>query len=332
MPLINYNLYDGLMPGLRLSNATPIFKPFTYGLSPYFSSKQNKVLGKLNFKYVKYHSNKKLFSTQYFIGASTFNYKDDLSYTTLFPSLTLNFREKNLRSNLRQFINIRYVSVYREENDNQEENPNYNILNARYIFSNTTGEKGFTFNTNLQYSEKFLKNTFTLNFRKYYKNNRQYNLRLFMGKFLYNSTVDDYYSFSTYKDRDYMYNYNLLGRSESTGFFSQQYTGSEGALKSKVNPAYSNDMLLSINTGFTLWQWVEAYYDYAIVKNKNVKTKFVYDSGIRLNLLTDYFELYFPFYSSLGNELSQSNYLDKIRFKISLDPSKVSDLISRKWF
>jgi hypothetical protein len=129
-----------------------------------------------------------------------------------------------------------------------------------------------------------------------------------------------------------MYNYNLLGRSESTGFFSQQYTGSEGALKSKVNPAYSNDMLLSINTGFTLWQWVEAYYDYAIVKNKNVKTKFVYDSGIRLNLLTDYFELYFPFYSSLGNELSQSNYLDKIRFKISLDPSKVSDLISRKWF
>ncbi len=332
MPLINYNLYDGLMPGLRLSNATPIFKPFTYGLSPYFSSKQNKVLGKLNFKYVKYHSNKKLFSTQYFIGASTFHYKDDLSYTTLFPSLTLNFREKNLRSNLRQFINIRYVSVYREENDNQEENPNYNILNARYIFSNTTGEKGFTFNTNLQYSEKFLKNTFTLNFRKYYKNNRQYNLRLFMGKFLYNSTVDDYYSFSTYKDRDYMYNYNLLGRSESTGFFSQQYTGSEGALKSKVNPAYSNDMLLSINTGFTLWQWVEAYYDYAIVKNKNVKTKFVYDSGIRLNLLTDYFELYFPFYSSLGNELSQSNYLDKIRFKISLDPSKVSDLISRKWF
>jgi hypothetical protein len=91
-------------------------------------------------------------------------------------------------------------------------------------------------------------------------------------------------------------------------------------------------MLLSINTGVTLWQWVEAYYDYAIVKNKNIKTKFVYDSGIRLNLLTDYFELYFPFYSSLGNELSQPNYLEKIRFKISLNPSTISGLISRRWF
>ncbi len=332
MPLINYNLYDGLMPGLRLSNATPVFKPFTYRVSPYFSSKQNKVLGKLNFKYVKYHTNKKLFSTQYFIGASTFHYKDDLSYTTLFPSLTLTFREKDLRSNRRQFINIRYVSVYREENNNQKENPNYNILNAKYIFSNTTGEKGFTFNTNLQFSKNFIKNSFTLNFRKYYKNNRQYNLRLFLGKFLYNSTVDDYYSFSIYRSRDYMYNYNLLGRSESTGFFSQQYIGSEGALKSKVKHPYANDMLLSFNAGFTLWQWVEAYYDFASVKNKNIKTKFVYDSGIRLNLLTDYFELYFPFYSSLGNELSQSNYLEKIRFKISLDPSTVSGLISRRWF
>jgi hypothetical protein len=332
MPLVNYNLYDGLMPGLRLSNATPIFKPFTYRVSPYFSSKQNKVLGKLNFKFVKYHTNKKLFSSQYFLGASTFHYKDNLSYTTFFPSLTLTFRENDLRSNRRQFINVRYVSVYREENNNQKENPNYNILNARYVFTNNTGEKGLTFITNLQYSKKFLKNTFTLKFRKYYKNNRQYNIRLFLGKFLYNSTVDDYYSFSTYRSRDYMYNYNLLGRSESTGFFSQQYIGSEGALKSKVNPDYSNDMLLSINTGVTLWQWVEAYYDYAIVKNKNIKTKFVYDSGIRLNLLTDYFELYFPFYSSLGNELSQPNYLEKIRFKISLNPSTISGLISRRWF
>ena len=48
----------------------------------------------------------------------------------------------------------------------------------------------------------------------------------------------------------------------------------------------------------------------------NNKAQTVYDSGIRLNILTDYFELYFPFYSSLGNELKHSNYSEKIRFKI----------------
>ena len=332
MPLVNYNLYDGLMPGIRLSNATPIFKPFTYKISPYFSSKQNKVLGKLNFKFFKYHSNRKLFSSQYFLGASTFHYKEELSYTTFSPSLTLTFREKDLRSNRRQFVNIRYISVYREENNNQKENPNYNIFNAKYIFSNTNGVKGLTFTANLQQSKNFLKNTFTLKFRKYYKNNRQYNLRLFLGKFLYNSTLDDYYSFSTFRSKDYMYNYNLIGRSESTGLFSQQYIGSEGALKSKVSPAYANDMMLSLNTGITLWQWVEAYSDYAIIKNENEKSKFVFDSGIRLNLLTDYFELFFPIYSSLGNETTHSNYLEKIRFKLTFSPKTISGLISRRWF
>ena len=129
-----------------------------------------------------------------------------------------------------------------------------------------------------------------------------------------------------------MYNYNLIGRSESTGLFSQQYIGSEGALKSKVSPAYANDMMLSLNTGITLWQWVEAYSDYAIIKNENEKSKFVFDSGIRLNLLTDYFELFFPIYSSLGNETTHSNYLEKIRFKLTFSPKTISGLISRRWF
>lgn len=169
-------------------------------------------------------------------------------------------------------------------------------------------------------------------YRNYYKDNRQYNFRLFIGKFLYNSTDDDYFSFSTYRARDYMFNYNLLGRSETTGFYSQQFISSEGALKSMINPAYSNDWLISVNSGITLWQWIEGYYDLAFIKNKNKNIQTAYDSGIRLNILTDYFELYFPFYSSLGNELKHSNYSDKIRFKITFDPNTVSGLFTRRWF
>ena len=82
----------------------------------------------------------------------------------------------------------------------------------------------------------------------------------------------------------------------------------------------------------TMGQWVEAYYDLAIIKNKNNKAQQVYDSGIRLNILTDYFELYCPFYSSLGNELKHSNYSEKIRFKISFDPNTLSGLFTSRWF
>ena len=332
IPLLGYNLYDGLMPGITLTNITLIKKPFSYKIKPFYSSKQKKILGSMNLKYTKYNENKKLFSTQYFISGSTFHYKENLSYTSLFPSITLTFRNSDLRSNFRQFLNFRYISIYREENIDQQKYPNYNIFNTKYILTNSNGGKGFTLNSDLQISKSFVKTSFTGMYRNYYKDNRQYNFRLFIGKFLYNSTDDDYFSFSTYRARDYMFNYNLLGRSETTGFYSQQFISSEGALKSMINPAYSNDWLISVNSGITLWQWIEGYYDLAFIKNKNKNIQTAYDSGIRLNILTDYFELYFPFYSSLGNELIHSNYSDKIRFKITFDPNTVSGLFTRRWF
>ena len=52
----------------------------------------------------------------------------------------------------------------------------------------------------------------------------------------------------------------------------------------------------------------------------------------RLNILTDYFELFLPVYSSIGYELNQENYLSKVRFRISFDPKTLSGLISRRWF
>ena len=137
IPQFGYNLYDGLMPGLSLTNITPIRKPFTYKLKPFYSFKKNKLLGSLNFKFIKYNENKKLFSTQYFLGGSTFHYKENLSYSSFFPSILLTFRKPDLRSNFRQFLNLRYVSIYREENINQEKYPNYNIFNAKYIITNS---------------------------------------------------------------------------------------------------------------------------------------------------------------------------------------------------
>ncbi|MFL2639299.1 MAG: hypothetical protein ACJ0OB_03630 [Flavobacteriaceae bacterium] len=332
IPLLGYNLYDGLMPGIDLTNITLIKKPFNYKIKSFYSSKQKKLLGSMNLKFTDYNENKKLFSTQYFLSGSTFHYKDNLSYTSFFPSVTFLFRNSDLRSNFRQFLAFKYISIYREENNDQKKYPNYNIFNVKYIISDSYGGKGISLNTDLQINKSFIKTSITGRFRNYYKDNRQYNIRFFLGKFFYNKTDDDYFSFSTYRTRDYMFNYNLLGRSEDSGFYSQQFINTEGALKSRVKPAYSNNWIFSINSGITIWQWVEGYYDFAIIKNKGIKTKTAYDSGIRLNILTDYFELYFPFYSSLGNELKVPSYIDRIRFKVTFDPNTLTGLFTRRWF
>lgn len=87
-----------------------------------------------------------------------------------------------------------------------------------------------------------------------------------------------------------------------------------------------------INTSVNLWRWIEVYGDLGYVKNKGVPGKFVYDSGVRLNLLTDYFELYFPLYSNNGWEIAQPNYGERIRFIITVSPKTLTGLFTRKWF
>ena len=334
-PLFNYNLYDGIMPGISLSNSSIIKKQFNYKIVPYFSTKQNELLGRFNLRFTDYNQNKNsdLFSVDYFVGASSFHYKDNLSYNTFFPSVNFTFRNsEDLRSNSRKYISLRYISVYREENTNLIEYPNYNILNLKFISTNSTVERAKNYNTDFQLNKDFIKLSFTYNYRKYYRDNRQYNIRFFAGKFLENNTKDDFFSFSTYKSRDYLFSEYLLGRSENTGFYSQQYLGTEGGMKSKLENEYSNDFILSINSGISIWQWIEAYGGFILIKNKNKNQQFEYETGFRLNILTDYFELYLPAYSSIGNELIQKDYLSKIRFKISLDPKTLSSLISRRWF
>jgi hypothetical protein len=66
-----------------------------------------------------------------------------------------------------------------------------------------------------------------------FENNRQLNLRFYAGSFLYNKTASDFFSYAADRPTDYLFDYNYLGRSESTGLYSQQFILAEGGFKSK---------------------------------------------------------------------------------------------------
>jgi hypothetical protein len=131
---------------------------------------------------------------------------------------------------------------------------------------------------------------------------------------------------------DYLFDYNYLGRSEDSGIYSQQIIIAEGGFKSKLDNPFSNDWIATTNASVNLWRWIELYGDVGFIKSKGIKERFVYDSGVRLNLVTDYFELYFPLYSNNGWEVSQPNYDEKIRFIVTLSPKTLLGLFNRKWF
>ena len=202
----------------------------------------------------------------------------------------------------------------------------------KYYNTRTEVVNHVNFVTDVQMANKFGKASAEMEYRKLLKNNRQVTLRLYLGSFLYKKTTSDFFSFALDRPTDYLFDYNYFGRSESSGLFSQQFIMSEGVFNSKLETPYANQWITAFNGSCSIWNWVEVYGDLGILKNKFQKEKFVYDSGIRLNLVSDYFELFFPIYSNNGWEISQKKYPEKIRFIITFDPKTLLKLFARKWF
>ncbi|MEE9364321.1 MAG: metalloprotease [Cellulophaga sp.] len=338
-PILTFNAYDGFSPGIRLTNKTFLRKRFIYNWSPSYSFKENTLVGYGKFTYTKDHNKGGLYVSNYSLRASTFHFQTNSRYTKITPSVSFGWRPKNnLISNKRKFLSLRYVNVLRQFNENlgglkETSDPDYSVLNARFVSVNNGIINHFSWYVDAQHSSDFTKLAVTLEYRKLFESNRQFNVRFFAGKFLRNKiTNSDFFSFALDRPTDYLFDYNFLGRSEGSGLYSQQIIIAEGGFKSKLPNAFANDWMATVNTSLNIWRWVEFYSDFGFIKSRRQRQQLVYDSGIRLNLVTDYFELYFPLYSNNGWEVSQPNYEEKIRFVVTLSPKTLLGLFKRKWF
>lgn len=334
-PSAIYNLYDGISPGIRFHNKSMLDKPFNFDFTPTYSTKTQSLIGNFSLAINDYNRDSNLFHVKYFVYGTYMHYAPDAAYLKINPTVIFRFRPEDRRSNKSETLMARQVMVFLEPsqynlsfNNNNED---YSIFNVKYNNNNKEISQHYNFTSELQLSKDFGKTSIDLEYRKMF-GNRQLNLRGFAGIFLYNNTSNDYFSFALDRPTDYLFEYNYYGRSESTGLFSQQMILKEGAFKSKLDHRFANNWMITGNASFNIWNWIEAYGDVGLLQNFTKNPAFVYDSGIRLNLVPDYFELYFPMYSSNGWEVGQSNYSEKIRFIVTLSPSVLVNLFTRKWF
>jgi len=335
VPTLTYNLYDGLSPGLRFHNKTILDKPFTFDVNPIYSPNTQSLTGSFSFGVNQYNRDRRLFNIRYGFSGSYFHYAPDAAYLKLNPSISFLIRDRDFRDNRKQGFGARYSIVKKEHSQivKNSTNDNYSILGVNYYNSKSEITNLLNYNANVQFSSGFGKLGGEIQYRKLFDNNRQINLRLFAGTFLYNDNPEaDTYNFGVYKPNDYLFDYNFFGRSESTGLFSQQYFLSEGGFKSILKPVTANQWLISTNISVSVWNWIEVYGDAGFAKNQYKAANFLYDSGVRLNLVPDYFELYFPVYSNNGWEIAQTRYRDKIRFVVTFSPKTLLNLFTRKWF
>jgi len=332
-PEVTYNLYDGISPGINIINRGIKNKPFTFEIFSQYASNTENLVGALNLKYQLNDEIRKNYSTIYSIQYKTNHYDENLRYHVFFPSIVLNFRDnKDLRSNIVRTFSLSNYTIRKESSDSEKFLNDYSIYNIGHAYSEIDIVKYLRTSFNSQLSKNFGKINFVFDYRKLLDNNRQFQARLYFGKFLWNKNRDNtYFNYNLSRSGDYLFNGNYIGRSEEDGILSQQFIMAGGGFKSFFENPSTNNFILSTNLNFGIWKWFESYLDLGILKDKEEKSRYFYGAGIRLNILPDFFELYFPVSFNNGFELSQENYSSKIRFIVSYNLESLGKLFTRRW-
>jgi hypothetical protein len=220
-----------------------------------------------------------------------------------------------------------------KENDVINDNllDNYSIYNLGYYYSDVGIIKYLKTSINTEFSNNFGKINLEFDYRKLFKGNRQFQARVYLGKFFWNNDKFDNFKYNLGRSGGYLFLNNYLGRSEQSGLLSQQFIMAGGGFKSFFEEPTTNNFMLTTNLNIGIWKWIEGYLDLGMLKDKTKDYRYFYGTGLRLNLLPDFFELYFPISSSNGLELNDYRYYNNIRFIVSYNLESLGKLFSRRW-
>ncbi len=337
VPEFKFNVNTGISAGITINNKSFIDRPFRFDVKPQYSSREKSLVGSAGFRMRRFFNEGKLNSFTYALSGGTSFFDVRSRFTTITPSVTFTWRPEDFIANRRQFLFFRMRNVFRNIDesiiDQIDTEPDFSIFNVRYgdVDNNILNFKSWVLDAQL--ASNFSKLSFEWENRTLFDNNRQLNLRFYAGKFLFNDSGSDFFSFALDRPTDYLFDLNYLNRSQNaTGITSQQFIPAEGGFKSIFDNRFGNDWIVTANASINVWQWIEVYGDVGGIRNRSQSARFFYDSGVRLNLVTDFFELYFPLYSTNGFEPSLDNYGERIRFVVALSPRTLIGLFTRKWF
>ncbi|MCK5637655.1 MAG: aminopeptidase, partial [Flavobacteriaceae bacterium] len=332
--VFEYNYYDGILIGPELYNQALFKKKWLFNITPTYGFKSKTLTGSMSLVYQFLPQNSIVYRYRAGLSGSKSHYDEDLTFKKFTPFVQIDFNRKSLRDVGGKTLLARYVVVDKEIPlfpDNPE-TYKYNVFDLRFGYSRPNIINDLRYFADFQYNKNFSKLSVDIRYRKLTNKDRQFDFRLFAGTFLFNKTESDFFSFALDRPSDYLFDYSYLGRSEDSGFFSQEIIIAEGGFKSIFERQYANQWLVTSNASIGIWRWIEFYADAGFIKNQNQNAYFRYDSGIRLNFIHNFLEFYFPLQSSLGFEPSLPNYETKIRFVLTVNPGKVYNFIKRGFY
>lgn len=332
-PKILWNNYDKFLTGIKFQNKSLIDRPFLYVIMPYYSSGTGKLTGTFAASYKIQPPNSFYRTLALGLSTSYFHYDYNLAYKRISVLGSMSFN-KNPRSQIGRNLVTSYNYYERdlsEEMKQKNDYSKYNLWNLGYVYSESGIIKDKYLFGNLQMMEDFQKISAESYYRWNYAEKKKISFRVFGGIFVNNKTRNNTFDFGISKVSNYAFSYNLLAQSATSGLLSQQYIVAEGGFKSFINDT-ANQYVLSSSIDSDVWKMFNLYADFGIYKNKNYNPKFIWDSGIKLKLIPEFLEIYFPLQSSLGFEPGFKDYGSRIRYTLSFDLNSVVGYFRRGWF
>ncbi|UKB83247.1 aminopeptidase [Chryseobacterium sp. MEBOG06] len=327
------NTYDKFLLGANFKNQSFFDQKFLYSVTPLYSTGTGKLTGSGAVSYSFLPAESIIRSLTFGVSGSYFHYDYGLAYKKTSLSSSISFR-KDPRSTVGRSIGISYNYFERDlspamiaSNDYSK----YNLWSIGYGYSDSQmiHEKSFSLST--QGMEDFNKITAEGFYRWEFAPKQKLSLRLFAGYFLRNDTRNNLFNYGISRVSNYSFSYTLLGESASSGLLSQQFILADGGFKSFL-PGTVNQWITSVNVDSSIWKIFHVYADAGIYKNKDFPTKFIWDSGIKVRIIPDFLEVYFPIQSSLGFEPAFKDYAKRIRYTLVLNLGSVINAARRGWY
>ncbi len=290
-PVIGYNFYDKLMPGLVIHNYTLPITKLQFAFAPLFSTKSKKIAGAGRIGYSWYPGNNGQKAELSLAGTSFSgdSYTDStgrinyLHFLKIVPSIKFVFANKFQGSSITKFIQWKtfYIKeqqlLFTRDQVNQIDIITY-PLKSRYInqlefvLENYRVLYPYKGALQIEQGEGFVRANFTGNYYFNYAKGGGLNLRLFAGKFFYTGDktflkefeTDPYHLNMTGPKgyEDYTYSNYFIGRNEYDKLSSQQIMIRDGGFKVRTD-------LLSSKIGKTDDWLVAANFTTDIPKNIN---------------------------------------------------------------
>ncbi len=319
-PLAGFNMYDGLMPGILVSNYTLPPTRFQFLVAPLYGVKSKTLNGIARMSYtlqpkqhferitlavsgMKFHSNDftDTAQTKYLTGFSKF-----------VPGIKLVFKEKDPLSSRERFLQWKtflfWEDALRFRSDtfpngnrftkiNKETKHRY-LNQLRYVVQDDRVLYPYRAEFLAEQAQDFVRLAFTGNYYFNYNEKLGAGLRFFAGKFLYigSTTLSKRFRNDAYHlnmtgpkgYEDYTYSNYFIGRSEFEGFPNQQIMIRDGGFKIRTDLlankiGKSDDWLIAMN-------WVTDIPDQINILNVlpvKIPVKIFFDLGTNAELWKD---------------------------------------------